>query len=206
MAITYPLSIPTSPGFTDLRITARSAVAISESPFTYQQQIQKHQGQKWEVEITLPPMVRADAEEWIGFLLSLNGREGTFLVGDPVGATPRGIATGTPLVKGASQTGNSLITDGWTISQTGILKRGDWFNLGSGSSIELYKNLNDADSDGSGEATLDVWPSLKTVPADNAAITVLNCKGLFRLPSNEMAYAINEARIFGLTIAGTEAF
>ena len=206
MSITYPLAIPTTPGYTSVRIAAMAAVAVSTSPFTFQEQAQKHQGQKWQVEIQLPPMVRADAEEWIGFLLSLNGREGTFLVGDPLGGTPRGIATGTPVIKGGSQTGNSLVTDGWTAGQTGILKRGDWINWGSGSTTALHKILTDANSDGSGDATFDIWPAIRTSPSDNDTITLTDCKGVFRLPSNEMAWTADNAHHYGLAVAGMEAF
>ena len=38
----------------------------------------------------------------------------------------------------AHQTGAALITDGWTASQTGILKAGDWLQLGSGSTAARW--------------------------------------------------------------------
>ncbi len=69
-------------------------------------------------------------------------------MGDPVNTSPRGAATGTPLVKGASQTGNTLTTDGWTTGVTGILKAGDWIQLGTGSTSTLHKLQQAADSDG----------------------------------------------------------
>ena len=122
MAITYPLSLPTNVSFSQARMIARSVVGVSRSPFTGEEQVQKHQGQWFEFDGKLPPMTRANAEEGISFLLKLNGRQYTFLLGDPSAKTARGIATGTPLINGASQTGNSLITDGWTASQTGILR------------------------------------------------------------------------------------
>ena len=85
---------------------------MSMSPFTYQQQAVAHAGQRWEVDVTLPAMNRADAEQWVAFLVSLRGRFGTFTLGDPVGASPRGSAGGTPLVNGASQIGGTLNIDG----------------------------------------------------------------------------------------------
>jgi len=201
MAISYPLSHPTNVGFASASFTARAVVAVSRSPFTGAQQVQKHQGQWWEFEGSLPPMTRATAEEWVAFLLSLNGMQGTFLLGDPLGTTARGIATGTPLVKGASQTGNSLITDGWTASQTGIMKAGDYFQLGTASSSKLYKVLSDTNSDGSGDATFDIWPAINTAVADNAALTVASAKGLFRLASNEMRFNLQLAQRYGVAFA-----
>ena len=201
MAISYPLSLPNTTSYASARMTARSVVGISKSPFTGSQQIQKHQGQWWEWEAHLAPMTRANAEVWIAFLFSLNGIQGTFLLGDPLGSSPQGIGTGTPLVKGASQTGNSLITDGWTASQTGILKAGDYFQLGAGSSSKLYKVLADANSDGSGDATFDIWPSINTAVANDSAITVSSAKGLFRLSSNEMGFDLKQAQQYGLAFS-----
>lgn len=204
MAITYPLSHPTNVGFASASMTAKSVVGVSRSPFTGAQQVQKHQGQWWEFQASLPPMTRATAEEWVAFLLSLNGMQGTFLLGDPLGTTARGIATGTPLVKGASQTGNSLITDGWTASQTGILKAGDYFQLGSSTSSKLYKVLNDANSDGSGDATFDIWPNINTAVSDNTALTVASAKGLFRLAANEMRWDLQQAQKYGIAFSAIE--
>ena len=201
MAITYPLSLPSVTDYASARMTARSVVGVSQSPFTGAQQVQKHQGQWWEFDARLVPMSRASAETWIAFLLSLNGMQGTFLLGDPLGTTARGVGSGTPLVNGASQTGNSLITDGWTASQTGILKAGDYFQLGTGSSSKLYKVLNDANSDGSGNATFDIFPEINTAVADDTAITVSSAKGLFRLTSNEMGFDLQQAQQYGIAFS-----
>lgn len=204
MAITYPLTFP-SIGIRSMNIRARNVVGISASPFTGQQQVYKHQGQWWEAEVTLPPMKRADAEQVVAFLLSLNGVYGTFLLGDPANTSPRGVGTGTPLVYGADQTGSELITDGWTTSTTGILKAGDWIQLGSGSATRLYKVLADANSDGSGIATIDIFPSLRSSPADNAQVTKSSPKGQWRLSSNDTNWSIDEASVYGITFACVEA-
>ena len=204
MAISYPLSLPNS-NIARIRMVANDVVGISQSPFTAAQQVYRYTGQFWEADITLPPMKRADAEYWISFLMKLNGPYGTFLLGDPNGQTARGVATGTPVVNGANQTGNELITDGWTTSTTGILKAGDYIQLGSGSTSRLYKVLDDVNSDGSGNATLTVWPDLRTAPADNATITVSNPKGLFRLNSSQTSWDISEASIYGMTFGAREA-
>lgn len=205
MPISYPLSLPTTAGIMRVRLVANDVVGVSQSPFTAVQQVYRYSGQFWEADITLPPMKRADAEYWISFLLKLNGPFGTFLMGDPNGATARGVATGTPLVNGAGQTGNELVTDGWTTSTTGILKAGDYIQLGTGATSRLYKVLDDVNSDGSGNATLTVWPDLRSAPADNAAITVSNTKTTFRLNSAQTSWDINEATIYGLTFGAREA-
>lgn len=204
MAISYPVNFP-DVGIRSMTIRARNVVGMSASPFTGQQQVYKHQGQWWEAEVTLPPMKRADAEQVVAFLLSLNGRLGTFLLGDPANTSPRGVGTGTPVVYGGSQTGNELLTEGWTISQTGILKAGDWIQLGSGASTRLHKILQDTNSDASGYSTLTIWPDLRTSPSDNATIVTSSPKGIWRLTSNETEFSIDEASIYGITFACIEA-
>lgn len=204
MPISYPINFPTQ-CIKGVTIRARNIVAMSTSPFTGQQQVYKHQGQWWEMEVTLPPMKRADAEQVASFLIKLNGQYGTFLLGDPANTAPRGVGTGTPLVKGAGQSGDTLITDGWTPSVTGILKAGDWIQLGSASSTRLHKVLDDANSDGSGNATLTIWPNLRSSPADNDAITINNTKGRWRLSSNDVDYNIETGQFYGITFACVEA-
>jgi hypothetical protein len=126
-----------------------------------------------------------------------------------------GVNTGTPLVNGAAQnvtyanaTGaswsQSLNTDGWTNSTTGILKAGDVFTIasvfavnpvpGEGSTgkqtmpyLQQFVVLADADSGAStGPSTLTISPPIITsgpyqtvsaAPADNAAITVVGTGG-----------------------------
>ena len=194
-----------SVGLRSMNIRARNVVSVSSSPFTGQQQIYKHPGQWWEAEISLPPLKRDEAEQVAAFLIKLNGQYNTFLLGDPANAAPRGVGTGTPVVQGGSQTGTSLVTDGWTTSTTGILKAGDWIQLGSGSATRLHKVLDDVNSDGSGAATLNIWPALRSSPSDNATITVNSPKGIWRLASNEVNYSIDEASVYGITFACVEA-
>lgn len=205
MTISYPLSLPTAAGIAQITLRGRNVNTSSDSPFTFAQQIVSHPGQRWEAEVSLPPMNRADAEEWIAFLFSLKGTIGTFLMGDPAAATPRGSAGGTPLVNGASQTGSALVLDGATVSQTGWLKAGDYIQLGSGSTTTLHKVLADANSDGSGNVTLDIWPDLRSSPADNAAVTVSGTLGRWRLTTPFSEFDIGAASIYGLTFAAVEA-
>jgi hypothetical protein len=204
--ITYPLSLPVATkAIQSIEIRAVNAVAYSRSPFTFAGQAFAYSGQMWTADVKLKPMKRADAEQWVAWLLSLRGQLGTFLMGDPMGATARGVATGTPLVNGGSQTGGTLVIDGATNSTSGWLKAGDYIQLGSNGSSRLHKVLADANSDGSGNVTLDIWPHIRVAPADNATVTVSNAKGLFRLSSNEQAFSINESAIYGMTFAAMEA-
>lgn len=208
MAESYPLSFPTQTGVARVEITATDVVSITQSPFTLSQQVVRHAGARWSAMIAIPPVKREDSEYWNAFLLRLRGQFGTFLLGDPNAATPRGSAAsapGTPVVNGASQTGNELNIDGLPTSVTGYLKAGDYIQLGSGSTARLYKVLEDVNSNGSGEATLNLWPDLRSSPADDAGVVVSNAKGLFRLESNDATWSINNAGFYSISFSAVEA-
>lgn len=206
MSIVYPLTLPTTPGFKRFSLIQRTVVGISPPAFTGQRQVFPHQGGWWELGATLPLMIRAVAEPWIAFLHSLNGMEGTFLIGDSLGKNPLGSALGTPLVKSAGQTGKSLITKGWTPNETGVLLAGDYIQLGTGVTTRLYENLKDLDSDGAGFATADIFPRLRESPADNEALVLVNTKGTFRLASNQIEITMDVAKFYGIGFAAMEAF
>lgn len=387
MTISYPLALPSHTGLRAIELRATNAVAYSRSPFTFAGQAFAYPGQMWQADVTLPPMKRADAEQWVAWLVSLRGQLGTFLMGDPIGASPRGTAlanrvnlfdyseqfdnaywtkgnatitansiaspdglttadtlventassthyiskafswvAGTvytlsiyakeqsdrnirltlpttqfggvasiaifdttdgqvlsssagvtaqsesvgngwfrfsiskaatvtasgsvdirliqgtsvtsylgdgvsgvyiwgaqlevgaaptayqpifngygPFVNGASQTGASLVIDGASPDEVGYLLPGDYVQLGSGSTATLHKVLEQVDTDSSGNATLTLWPHIRTAPADNAAVTLGNTVGRWRLASNESSWSVNEASIYGISFSCMEA-
>jgi hypothetical protein len=396
MAITYPLTAPTaSVGMASLKLTGETITSLSQSPFTFAQQVFKYPGERWKASVQLAPMKRVDAENWLSFLLSLKGRSGTFLMGNPNASQPQGYAvkvnlfqysedlsnaywtksnttvtvaggvlnpvsgvagsvwnliensdvsqvhtvtrsvaftagnvytlsfysrapgllrnvkadfpavafttiqqmkfnyttesttvnsgTGTatttydpittfyrtvfksppatatvsgsitigltsgvttsyngdgtsfiqlanlqyeeftsnaivnpyqktlgawgplPLVNGAGQTGNTLIVDNLNQSYSGFFLPGDYIQLGSGSTTTLLKILSRVDTNSSGQATLDVFPSIRTAPADNATITIQNTLGRWRLDSDLTEWEVNNISSYGINFNCVEA-
>ena len=207
MALTYPLSLPDTTSIQEAEFTQNSVVAVTQSEFTGSQQVQKHDGQWWMVRAAIIPKTRTDGDDWAGFFMSLNGAEGTFLIGDPHGVTAKGSAStapGTPLVMGASQTGDQLVMDGAPNNATNYFKRGDWIQLGSSSSARLYRIKEDASSNGSGEITLEIWPDLRSSPGNNDVITVASTVGVFRL-TDAPSYRINAEHIYIQNFTAIEA-
>lgn len=201
-AISFPLSMPTNKSPRRIQIRAASANVVTQSPYNFYTQVQSSNADMWLAEVELPPMVREDAEEWLGFLLTLQGQLGTFLLGDPLGSSPRGIATGTPLVRDAGQSGRKLATKGWTPSTTGILKAGDWIGLGQ----RGHKVLRDVDSNASGEAILDIYPRLREIPNINDPVTTENVKTLMRLAgSTYNIWSADETRAYSISFSAVEA-
>jgi len=118
------------------------------------------------------------------------------------GPTPTHAAS--PLVNGADQTGATLAIDGVQASKAAVFKAGDYFQLGSGSSARLHMVTADATSNGSGEATLDIWPPLRASPADNAGLTIASPKGVFRLTGDDTGWDVDQAAIYGITLQAVE--
>lgn len=206
--ITFPLELPApvqaGNAVSPRRVVFRSmnATVATQSSFTYKSQIQSLNADMWIVDITFPPMERDAAEELIAFLLTLQGQKGTFLIGDPLGRLPRGVATGTPLVRDSNQTGRILTTQGWTPDTADILKAGDWIGIGQ----RGYKVLRNVDSNSAGEATLDIYPMLRETPAAGDPILTEDVKILMRL--NSSAYDVwnaDETRTYGLSFSAQEA-
>lgn len=205
MAITYPLSHPTANRPNRVTMRMKNKSVVMRSPFTYVMQAIKHQGMWWEAEVGLPPMNRETAQPWIAFLNMLNGKEGTFLMGDPSCRLPRGSAgatPGTPIVSGAAQLGPDLNVEGLPFSTTGYLLAGDYIQLGTGLTSRLFMVLEDVNSDAFGDSTITVWPEFNrsNSPANGAAITVTDAKGLWRLVTNEPSWT-GEPFNYGVSFA-----
>lgn len=204
MTISYPLALPN----TDIRsinLRAVDVVGMGQSPFTLSLQVQQHQGQRWEADVELPPMKRADAEAWIAFLLKLKGRYGTFLLRDPISGTPRGSWAGSPLVKGAHAAGASAVTIDGLTPLVATVSEGDFIQFGTGASTRLHKSLTAATANSSGEVTVDIWPNLRESLADNAAVVTSNAVGTFRLAGNSREWDIGLAQVYGLRFSAVEA-
>lgn len=123
-----------------------------------------------------------------GFDWAMSQNTPTHIVG-PLG--------GTPLVNGAAQVGSSLITNGWTAAAAARLKQGDVFTLAgvyqvnplskqSTNVLRQFVVTADVSSDGSGNATIGIYPAIvvsgatqnvTASPASGAALTVLGAAG-----------------------------
>jgi hypothetical protein len=172
MAITFPLTPPTSPGNAMIQWVPRTVVATAASPFSGAQQVYDWGGQWWEGRVMLPPMKDAAAGAWAAFFMSCNGMAGTFYLGDSIRKTPSGNISGTVLVDaGATALSTTLPIKGGT----GAFAVGDWLQVGSTSSSRLKRVLK------VNAGSVDVFPRTRTAYAEDTAITFTNPKGVFRL-------------------------
>lgn len=113
---------------------------------------------------------------------------------------------GAPLVNGAAQTGNTLVTDGWTAAAASRLLVGDTFTIAGVFSVNPQSRQNTGtlqqfvvtapfSSDGTGAGSVSISPAITPTgayqnvtasPADNAAITVIGVAGT--LTTQNLAY------------------
>jgi hypothetical protein len=165
-------------------------------------------GAYWRCVISYDLLTLTQARILSAFFAELEGAGGRFYFSPPHLATARGIATGTPLVNGASQTGSSIITDGWTNSTTNILRKGDLISWNTSAGRELHEVIADVNSGATtGPATISIKPPIRVSPADNAAITVASPSGVFALEDDEVgSYDVRPGPFASITIAMREAY
>lgn len=204
MTISFPLSLPSARNPRRITFEMLSSAGMSTSPFSLSQQVYENPGEAWGATLELGEMNRADAETWVAFMASLRGRYGTALIGDPLGTSPQGTWAGAPLVNGAHVAQlRTVAVDGFTVGATG--KAGDWIQFGSGSSTRLHKVLQDFTANGSGQASIEIWPALRDALLDNAAFVTSSAKGLFRLAGNRRSYTLEDVKYGGIELPFIEA-
>ena len=192
MAVSYPMSTPTTIGIESITLRAVNAVTTSQSPFTYKQQVVDFGGQRWEASVSIPSVHKDKAAEWVAMLIALRGPVGTFLLGDPDYATPRGDASSVAVTGSA---GASTVT----VAMTGTLRAGDYIQLGTGSAARLHKVLVDKTGDGS----LEIWPALRDTYSATTAV-LDSPKGVFRLKQNVTEWSINNSSVYGIAFEAVE--
>jgi len=204
-----PEAIPSSPGPRSVNVRFVSNSATYPSPISGVTQVAARFGGVWEVEYSMPPLTRKQAGEWLGLLTKLNGGEDTVYIGPhcprpvdyydagrPIGhphATSlslnfvtgeyalRWVTTPTPLINGGSQTGTSLVTDGW--SEGDGLNAGDYICFENGTFRELHVVTAPCFADSNGDMTIPIAPRIRRSPTDNVAVTIVNATGEF-LPAD----------------------
>ena len=187
---------PTTIGFESITFRAVNAIATSQSPFTFKQQMIRHAGQAWEADVSIPPVRRELAEPWIAFLLSLRGSENSFLLSDPNCSAPRGTAVDGDIVATGTKGADSVTL---TLSNAATLKAGDYIQLGTLGNTKLHKVLEDISSTG----VVEVWPALRKAYA-NEAVYVAPASGLFRLSGNTQEWQVGSSSTYGISFMAVE--
>jgi hypothetical protein len=184
MSVTLPTT-PSPKSLTPRLITARAEL---RSAFGGSTQRINRLGSRWAFDVELPAMTAKNALAWSDLLTEAD----TCILNLPEPGIKIG-ASGTPLVNGASQTGASLITDGWTPRY--YIPKGKWFSVSVGSLLYLYQTMAAVTADSAGAATLSIRPLLRASPADNAALKINPAKVEGFVSLSDGAMSISVARL-----------
>jgi len=158
-----------------------------KSPLSGTARTESRPGGRWHLSVTVIGLKHdsvADTKLKLieAYLYKLNGAEHRAVISDPayVRSGPGG---GIPVVKGAGQTGLTLLTDGWTISKT-VLYAGDRIGIAD----QMIPVVSDVISDPSGNATISLAHPIRTAPADGEAIDIQNPTARYIL-ANKAAFS-----------------
>jgi hypothetical protein len=197
-AIAWPTLTRSAPE--EFSLTLESNTQVSTSPLSKSVQTVEMPGARWKVSFTLRNLQEEDTSLLQGVGARLRGRAGRLEIYNFARPVPRGTASGTPLVKGASQTGTSLIIDGMAVG--GTLLIGDYFSVNG----ELKIVVANASANGAGEMTVTFEPPLRASPADNAPVTLNKPTATFMLDEDSFRTLTRAPVLSDISIAATEAW
>ena len=201
----FPLTMPTNRNFVRSEWKLKRSVAVTKSPFTYASQAAKYTGSQWCASVSLPPMSRAEASEWVAFFAQLNGNFGTFLMGDPDAKNIRGSMSNTFKVKTAAAIGAfDVVIYLADTSENGALKKGDYVQFGSAGTSRLHMIIADVNVDGNGEATMQIEPPLKTAVAEDYVVVYTNTVCVMRMQTPDLSWSADRISLYGISFAAEE--
>ena len=169
----YPNIVPSNVSF-----IPNSNTAVHRAPFNDYVQTEDREGERWIASMAYSLLQGDNRAILLAFMAKLNGMQHRFTMQD-FGHAQRGTFGGTPLVNGASQTGQTLNIDGASNNITNWIRSGDRISIAN----KMYQIDDDANSNGSGQVVLTISPRIFTgkSPADNAAVEITTPKELFIL-------------------------
>jgi len=148
-----------------------------------------------------------DGENFISWLRWAWNTQTVFTVDHPMtpgsGLSPNGTGSAGVTVSGAGQTGSSLVTAGWPNSTSNVARAGDLIKAaGLGYTLEV---TDDANSNGSGVATLSVSPPMWSSPTSGGAVTTTNVKMSAVIMDMNIPNISNAFYYDGVTVSFREA-
>ena len=189
-------TFPSSPAFNSLNVQSVQPTFVSRT-ISGRRQARQIGGQYWRMTASFAPMTRAQFQPIYAFVMSQRGRFESFSLTLPVIKSGLGTPTGTPLVNGASQTGRSVVTDGWN-ADTVVFKAGDFVKLAGNDKV--YMITSDIQSNGSGQATLAIEPALVASPANNETVVAENIPFTVALTGGVQEFATGTTGLFAYDV------
>lgn len=169
------------------------------SPFNGASQVVGYPGSRWKASLKFNNLDDWESRKLEVLIAKLDGMVGMIKLHDfgRWGRPP----VGTPVVKGANNTGTQIQSRGWLAKRL-VLQEGDYITVNN----ELKLVTGDVWSDASGFATVYFAPMLRNVPPDGAKIETENPFGLFRLSDNTNGVSRQPAFNNSFTLEFEETF
>ena len=124
-------------------------------------------GSRFSVDVTLPPLVAADAGPWLAAVMKSRTEAATLTLTMPQ-AAPLTSLGASPVVNGASQTGARLNASGFNANQ--VIPAGRFFSFNTGSRTYLHMTTLQVTANGAGQVQLHIAPMLRVSPANALAL------------------------------------
>lgn len=169
------------------------------SPYNGSAQTFDRGGERWRVTLGFSGLNNDLRAEMQAFLSRLNGQQHRFTLQNHANPA-RGAFGGAPLVSGGAQTGTSLDIDGANNSVTNWIRAGDFFSVNGA----LKQCVADANSNGSGQVTIELIPRIQTSPSDNDPIVTSAATGTFMLAENSVGWTNLPGGFSELTFSAVE--
>ncbi len=157
-------------------------------------------GNRFSIDVTMPRMrPEPTGRIWVSALLKSVGSLAQIVFPQP------GLDIGSPgpvAVNGAAQAGSSIVLKNFAAGYT--IRDGQFFNLTDGISYHLHAGQADVVADGSGNATIPIWPMLRSSPVADSRSEWTTPSITGRLTGNENGWTLERAGTRGLQSTITE--
>lgn len=163
---TYPLSIP-DPGMQMIDFDIDQNTSDTPATHNKERQTQVFKGHLLKITLdVVDPLDRFQVKKWYTFQMRLKGPEKTFEFSPSFLGTSDGNPSGSPSVDSITSDNETITTSGWDADLTNALRVGDIIECNG----EFKFVAKDIDTDGSGNASIPVWPPFRSDPSGSDVI------------------------------------
>ena len=203
-------TFPSTAGFETLDFQSNVRNRISSSVSNITQRV-KVGGQYWSFKMKSPPMTRASFMADYSFLISQDGRYGTFTIVPPVISNTTGTMTGVLTVADITMANPTASTAAGSTqiavqddSSAGTLKKGDLMKFSNHDKV--YMVVNDFNLAGDSTVSfLNFYPALtESLEGGVTTITYNEVPFTVFLDDDEISYTVDQSNLYRYEISITE--
>ncbi len=186
-------AFPTSPISNGINIKSNQTTIVSLS-ISGRRQARQLQNQRWEMQVSFPPMTRSSFAPIFAFITSQRGRKESFTYTPPIIDDSLGTETGSVLVNGVHAVADTTIAmDGFAGDGAGRLKAGDFIKFASHDKV--YMVVSDVTSS-SNAASVTIEPPLTTALTNDSAVTYDSVPFTVALKNDVQEFTIGQDALY----------